>query len=178
MNKERILPIKYEGYEGYFISSHGRILSNKVKGSTKGSKTEDLKEVKPRIINTGYRVAQFWVKGKKEKHLLHRLVATHFIKNPKNYPIVLHRDNDIANNYASNLKWGTLKMNQQQCIKDGRKTITGNSLKLIFITGEEIKFKTQKEASTYLGIRPSKFSKIILGKLKPLIGITIKLIKQ
>jgi hypothetical protein len=42
----------------------------------------------------------------------HREVAAAFIPNPHNYPQVHHIDDDKLNNSASNLKYGTAKMNQ------------------------------------------------------------------
>jgi hypothetical protein len=49
-----------------------------------------------------------------------RLVATTFITNPNNYPIVMHLDDNPKNNHYTNLMWGTLKMNTQDMIKKGR----------------------------------------------------------
>ena len=41
----------------------------------------------------------------KRRHFrVHRLVAEIYIGNPKNYPIVLHLDNNKLNNHYSNLK--------------------------------------------------------------------------
>jgi len=51
---------------------------------------------------------------------LHRLVATHFIPNLNNSPLVCHKDNNPSNNCADNLYWGTQSQNIKQCIKDGR----------------------------------------------------------
>lgn len=49
--------------------------------------------------------------GKLHKKLVHRLVAEAFIENPNDYPIVRHYDDDPANNYSDNLRWGTQKDN-------------------------------------------------------------------
>lgn len=45
-------------------------------------------------------------------HYIHRLVGIHFVDNPNNYPCVLHIiESDPFDDTASNLKWGTHKMN-------------------------------------------------------------------
>lgn len=43
-----------------------------------------------------------------------------YIPNPNNYPNVCHKDNNPQNNRASNLYWGTQKMNMSQASQDGR----------------------------------------------------------
>lgn len=57
--------------------------------------------------------------GKKYKYTIHRLVALHFVPNPDNLPIVLHKDNVKMNTYYQNLKWGTYSENNAQAIRDG-----------------------------------------------------------
>jgi hypothetical protein len=45
--------------------------------------------------------------GKRNKYLVHRLVAMTFIPNPDNLPSVDHIDNDKTNNNMTNLRWST-----------------------------------------------------------------------
>lgn len=53
------------------------------------------------------------------KIMVHRLVATTFIPNPRGYPYVLHRQNDRTNNAALNLKWGTQFHNHLDAVREG-----------------------------------------------------------
>ena len=79
------------------------------------------KYLHPSIFQNGYRVATFTDPETKQrkKFSLHRLVATAFLPNPNNYPVVLHLDNNPLNCSISNLKWGTYSENNAQAIRDG-----------------------------------------------------------
>lgn len=50
---------------------------------------------------------------------VHKLVATAFIPNPHNFPIVMHKDNNKSNNNVWNLKWGTISESTKQAVNDG-----------------------------------------------------------
>lgn len=50
---------------------------------------------------------------------VHRLVAEAFIPNENNLPIVMHKNNNKADNNVSNLQWGTAKDNTKQAVDDG-----------------------------------------------------------
>lgn len=75
--------------------------------------------LKPYLSNKGYKIIQLSKNGKGEKFLIHRLVAIHFVPNPNNFPIVLHKDNNKLNTFYENLIWGTYEENNRQAIKDG-----------------------------------------------------------
>ena len=49
--------------------------------------------------------------GKQKTLNLHRLVATAFVPNPNNYPIINHKDENPTNNCSDNLEWCTYKYN-------------------------------------------------------------------
>lgn len=50
---------------------------------------------------------------------VHNLLAKAFIPNPKNYPLVMHLDNNKLNLSLFNLKWGNSSQNTKQAYKDG-----------------------------------------------------------
>lgn len=56
-------------------------------------------------------------KGKVFK--VHRLVALHFISNPKNKSEVNHKDGNKRNNHIDNLIWATRNENQQHAFNTG-----------------------------------------------------------
>jgi hypothetical protein len=49
--------------------------------------------------------------GKTYPRLVHRLVATAFIPNPDNKPVVDHIDTNVYNNHVENLRWATVQEN-------------------------------------------------------------------
>lgn len=92
-------PIK--GFDGYYISSFGRVYSEKQK----------KRFLKPHKTGGGYMMVGLYTNNKAYPKLVHRLVAETFIPNPKNYPQVNHKDENKTNNSADNLEWCTSKYN-------------------------------------------------------------------
>lgn len=68
---------------------------------------------KPQSHKDGYQLVVLHHNTRKSSTTIHRLVATHFVENPNNYPMVNHRDLDKANNDHTNLEWCTHLMNMQ-----------------------------------------------------------------
>lgn len=102
-----------EGYEGYQVSSEGRIRSvDRVVEYTNGAK----RFFKGRILksflnNCGYEQVYLVKDGKKKWEKIHRLVAKAFIPNPDNLPCVNHKDETHSHNNVENLEWCTQKYN-------------------------------------------------------------------
>ena len=100
------------GYEGFYkISNYGRIKS--------------FKNKKPRILSTcldtkNYPKVTLCKDGIQKTYLIHVLVATAFIPNPDNLPVVHHRDNNPHNNRVENLEWVTYKQNIVYAYAAGR----------------------------------------------------------
>jgi hypothetical protein len=53
--------------------------------------------------------------------LVHRLVASAFVPNPNNLPIVNHRDGDRTNNRCTNLRWSTYPITVAHSYEIGRR---------------------------------------------------------
>ena len=87
-------------FDGYEVSSYGRIWSNK-------------KHIimSPGKQKSGYYIVCFQKGGKSYTKSVHRLVAEAFIPNPNNLPQVNHKDENKGNNTVENLEWCTSEYN-------------------------------------------------------------------
>jgi hypothetical protein len=102
------------GYEGkYKISSLGKVWS----------KTKGVLNLNPNV--SGYIMVNLWKNNQRYNTSVHRLVATHFIDNPNNLPIVDHINNIRHNNNLTNLRWVdfignslNMKRNTQYSVKN------------------------------------------------------------
>lgn len=99
----------------------------------------------------GYPRVLLWSGGEAKRVFVHRLVATYFVDNPNNLPVVRHKDDDRTNCHYTNLEWGTQQDNVQDTIsrqrgfigeKNGRSKLTEGDLHLInaaFSTGLQVR---------------------------------------
>jgi len=97
-----------EGYEGlYQISNFGNVKSLNYR------RTNEEKLLVPKTNNDGYLWVQLFGGARNRCFLVHRLVACAFVENPGKYDYVNHKDENKANNKASNLEWCTHLYNVQ-----------------------------------------------------------------
>ncbi len=89
------------GFDGYYVSSFGRVWSDKQKKRFLSTSRD----------NSGYYHVRLYNKAKQYSLLVHRLVAECFVANPNEYKEVNHRDENKENNRADNLEWCTRKYN-------------------------------------------------------------------
>lgn len=101
--------VDIEGYEGiYKISNLGNVYSYK-SGII----------LKHRLNTKGYVHYGLRKDGVAKDVRAHRLVATYFIPNPDNLPLVNHIDGDKTNNAYTNLEWCTHSYNQKHAYATG-----------------------------------------------------------
>ena len=84
-------------FDGYFVSSFGRIWSNNQKA----------RFLSFSIDKCGYSHVKLYKNKKPYSRLVHRLVAEAFVDNPNGYKEVNHLDERKDNNRADNLEWCT-----------------------------------------------------------------------
>lgn len=104
-----------EWAKNYQISNYGRVKSlGRIDVHTRNSKKITRRKIEKILknIKNGCGYLQVNLHDKKSKIcLVHRLVAIHFIANPKNKPQVNHKDGNKTNNNVSNLEWATVSEN-------------------------------------------------------------------
>lgn len=112
-------------YEGLYqvsnlgrVKSLARIMPNS--GTYGNYFTVKEKILKPHLHKTGYCSVKLSKNGKIYRITVHKLVATLFIKNPNNYPIINHKDENKSNNRADNLEWCTTKYNNNYGTRNER----------------------------------------------------------
>ena len=153
--------MKYDnipGFPGYYISKRGGLWSNRKNGQ--------WKKLKPHLNKmwNRYQCTLRDSRGIRKLCKISRLVATVYLPNPENLPIVMHLDNNPANDYYRNLKWGTQKENIKQCLscKASRAKLSKKDLILIF----KLKAKGlyYKDIAKRLGVSVGTIGRVINKK--------------
>lgn len=100
-------------YEGYYeVSNVGKVRSvTRTIIDSKGRQfTRKGKELSPGLKN-GYLRVTLSKDGINKDIYIHRLVATVFLPNPNNLPVINHKDENKLNNCIENLEWCTYEYN-------------------------------------------------------------------
>lgn len=107
MDEWRDIP-NYEGM--YQASTRGRI---------RNAKTRHI--LSEYTMKSGYHSVTLGLgkRGNVKTELVHRLVASAFIKNSENKPFINHIDGDKSNNDVGNLEWVTPQENSAHAIRTG-----------------------------------------------------------
>ena len=120
-------------YEGlYQVSNLGNVKSfnNRIKNKN----PMILKQTIDR--KNGYLTVSLSKNGKKKIHRVHKLVASIFIDNPNNYPVINHKDGNKLNNCVDNLEWCTYKQNIIHSWKNGLSHISEEHKQIISKTAK------------------------------------------
>lgn len=133
INKGEIMEEEWKDIEGflgcYQISNLGRVKSlkrvMKYSGTNQtGVEFEISKKYPEKILKTsisrGYEHVSLKTNSRSKTFSIHKLVATHFIPNPNNYPIINHIDENKLNNVVTNLEWCDQKYNSNYGTRNER----------------------------------------------------------
>lgn len=165
-----------EGYEGlYKISSHGRVMSLHYRKS----KAETNKIMKICNDSNGYKTILL-CRGRNDHkhHRINRLVASAFIPNPNNYPVVNHIDENPANNHVSNLEWCTISYNTSYGLSPFKRTLSrGRRVAQLDLYGNIINtYPSGRFAAKQLGLANTNLFSVLNGKQKTFGGYKWKYI--
>ena len=72
-------------------------------GNVFGKKRKKIRN--PTINQDGYLHINLWKNGNNKTITIHRLIATHFIPNPDNLPLIDHKNGITTDNRIENLRW-------------------------------------------------------------------------
>lgn len=108
LRREHWLVVKFN--QNYLISNKGRVISLPHRNSPY------FNFLRPRRTQDGY----YSVKIARKDYKVHRLVAQHFIPNPKNLDTVNHKNFIKRDNSVENLEWMSNMNNVLHAIEGGR----------------------------------------------------------
>lgn len=151
------------GYEGiYEVSETGQVRTAKGKRTYTdyhGWRTWKQRTLKEKNKNKNYVSVVLWKDGKGTFREVHRIVAEAFIPNTEGKPCINHKDGNARNNHVSNLEWCTHQENINHAY-DNELTKRANPVYLK-LNGKEQRFRSQSQASMYLGLDRSAISRAI-----------------
>ena len=134
---------------------------------------------KPHYLKTDYNASGYerGCLGSKNREFVHRLVASAFIPNINDEPVVRHLDDNRKNNNYKNLAWGSQSENIKDCISHGRfnsniKKAKEAALKMqrksvvaISLDNDESKtFSSLSEAAEILNLNRGNISNVLSGR--------------
>jgi hypothetical protein len=100
--------MKIKGFEGYDVSEEG-VVTN----------TRTGRVLKVDLSGAGYPRVTLSQDGNLKRIVVHRLVATHYIPNWLDAPMINHIDGDKLNNSVHNLEWVTCQQNTVHAFSTG-----------------------------------------------------------
>lgn len=130
------------GYEGYYeVSTEGKIRSVDRIVHTKNGTTKLLRGKPMKLTQTkgkdgeGYMVVNLRKFGTSKVVPVHILVATMFLPNPNDYPMVNHIDGNKTNNRVENLEWSSYGYNNIHALRHNLRKPRGTPVMQITTSG-------------------------------------------
>ena len=147
----------FEQFEGYGITSCGRVYSFKTN-----------KFLKPNKNHKGYLYVHLTNgKGHGKSISIHRLVALAYIPNPNNLETVDHIDENKEHNYINNLRWMTREENKKR-----------SWCKKVYCVELDKVFESGAAAARELGLDRSNIYNVCNGKRNKTGGYHFKFVES
>ena len=146
-----------DGYNGqYRVNEWGDVMSLKW-----GKK----KMLKTTLTSFGYYAIDLCDdKGRRKKHMVHRLVATAFCEGAGEFEVVNHIDEDKTNNHYSNLEWCTVAYNNAYGSREQTKANNFKKRKVRCVE-LDIVFNSMMEAAKYVNGKNRGISDCLHGRI-------------
>lgn len=114
-------------------------------GEVRNSETGRI--LKPRSVN-GYSHVTLCDKDGHHQRSIHRLVATEFIPNPTNRPMVNHIDGNRTNNQVDNLEWCTNSENMKHAYRTGLQKVIPSQIAYSLSKSREVRQRPVQNIET------------------------------
>jgi hypothetical protein len=158
-----------EGFENlYEVSNLGNV--RRLDAITSNGHFWKGRVLKLRHASNGYITIGLYENGKGHERRVHRLVATAFIPNPKNLPVVNHKDGNKKNNNVDNLEWTTKIENERHSVKIGTTPVGSqthsaklNEENILEIFSMRESGMKQAQIARHFNVNPSRISRILSG---------------
>jgi len=153
----------------YEVSNFGRVRSvERTVLDSLGRKRIIKSTILKPFISKGYAIVTLSKNNTKKHYPIHRLVATAFLPNKENFPIINHKDENKQNNQVENLEWCTIKynMNYGECRNKTIKGIIKSVIQLDINNNYIRTFSSATEAQKELGIKQNSICLCCKGKYK------------
>ena len=159
-------------YPNYSISDTGIVKRNAYTRIDSLGRKTNVKEkiLKLQTDKYGYYRTTLVKDGKNHFLTLHRLLATTFIPNPNNLPVINHKNENPKDNRLENLEWCTTSYNNNYGERQKRVSITQGKKIVGYKDDETITFHSAREAGRTLGVSASNISECANGKTKTAYG--------
>ena len=134
------IPLEMTSKAGYHVSNYGRVKHPSERNISKGT------------FKSGYMVTSL---GSGRHIGIHIIVATVFLKNDEDLPMVEHRNSDKADNRLDNLFWSTYSANGQRAHDVGEINVKRRIEVVDTVTGTTTLYESVKDAAAALGCHGS-----------------------
>jgi hypothetical protein len=151
---ELTVVINGQMYDNHMVSRDGKIRSlHRNKYLSCGKNKDRYQEV---VLSNS-------VTGRKTFRI-HRIVASTFIPNPDNLPLVNHKDGNIHNNHENNLEWCSTKENSQHAHDTGLQGVYKRSVIQYTQEGKKVAaYESIIEASLKTGVASKSICNVCRG---------------
>lgn len=156
-------------YEGiYQISNKGRVKSILKNGVGRKKRDYILSNCLRADGKMEYPSVRLCINGKPKKNYIHRLMASAFIPNPENKPIINHKDGNKSNNSLDNLEWCDYSHNINHAYQNNLRAVGESHHKAKFTNKDVLQIRAdfanginRKEIMNKFNLSQNQYARIV-----------------